>query len=212
MQFQAARPRVEEIADAIRKRICLQPLNDETTLLEGTLAAEFGVSRTPVRQALQRLSYEGLVEVRTGVGSIAYQLDPAARGLHITVHAGLLRLVGGLPDAPVPVEIARRLGGLAEQTRQAPAMDASAMFDLFAELNFNLSRLIPEQVIADAYLVSGWRVVRWLLADLRSNAGEPVDVLVRLCRAVQLETDKGRAALFLAAADSLDTAGAIRVQ
>ena len=201
MTFHSAKPRAEDIADAIRKRICLQPLTDQTTLLEGTLAAEFGVSRTPVRQALQRLSYEGLIEVRTGVGSIAHQLDPAARGLHIAVHGGLLRLVGRLGDAPVPSDIARRLGGVAQQTRQGAPMDAIAMFDLFSEVNANLSRLIPEQVIADAHLVSGWRVVRWFLADLQTGSGEPVDTLVQVCRAVQLEAGRGRAALFQAAAD-----------
>ncbi|MER8607582.1 GntR family transcriptional regulator [Mesorhizobium sp. M1233] len=37
-------------------------------LLATELAAEFNVSRTPVRQALQRLDYEGLVETKNGVG------------------------------------------------------------------------------------------------------------------------------------------------
>ena len=207
MTFQAAKPRVDDIADVIRKRICLQPLNEQTTLLEGALATEFGVSRTPVRQALQRLAYEGLIEVRTGVGSIANPLDPAARGQHITVHGGLLRLVGNLPDAPVPHDVMRRLSGLAEQTRQWQPTDATTIFDLFSELNENLSKLIQEQVIADAHLVSGWRIVRWFLADLQNHEGAPVETLVRLCRAVQNETGNGRAALFRAAADVFDPGG-----
>jgi len=207
MTFPVAKPRVDDIADVIRKRICLQPLNEQTTLLEGALAAEFGVSRTPVRQALQRLAYEGLIEVRTGVGSIANPLDPAARGQHVTVHGGLLRLVGNLPDAPVPHDVMRRLSGLADQTRQWQPTEATTIFDLFSELNENLSRLIQEQVIADAHLVSGWRIVRWFLADLQNNEGEPVETLVRLCRAVHNETGNGRAALFRAAADVVDPGG-----
>jgi DNA-binding GntR family transcriptional regulator len=44
-------------------------------LVETELAAEFNVSRTPIRQALQRLDYEGLVETRNGVGTTVTGVD-----------------------------------------------------------------------------------------------------------------------------------------
>ncbi|GGH44037.1 GntR family transcriptional regulator [Frigidibacter albus] len=200
MPLSDAKPRADDIADAIRARICLQPVTDQTMLLEGTLAAEFGVSRTPVRQALQRLAYEGLIEVRTGVGSFANALDPAARGLHLAVHCGLLRLVGTLPDAPVPRDIARRLEGLSRQAQHPDPMDAAAVFELFSELNANLSRLIPDPVIADAHLISGWRVLRWFLTDLRHDGADTPQTVISLCRVGEAEAGNGRAALFAAAA------------
>ncbi len=203
MPLSDAKPRADDIADAIRARICLQPVTDQTMLLEGTLAAEFGVSRTPVRQALQRLAYEGLIEVRTGVGSFANALDPAARGLHLAVHGGLLRLVGALPDAPVPRDIARRLEGLSRQAQHPDPMDAAAVFELFSELNASLSRLIPDPVIADAHLISGWRVLRWFLADLRQGGSDTPQTVVSLCRLGAADTGNGRAALFAAAAELL---------
>ncbi|WP_066815987.1 winged helix-turn-helix domain-containing protein [Frigidibacter mobilis] len=200
MPLNDAKPRADDIADAIRARICLQPVTDQTLLLEGTLAAEFGVSRTPVRQALQRLSYEGLIEVRTGVGSFANALDPADRGLHLAVHCGLLRLVGALPDAPVPRDIARRLDGLSRQAQHPEPMDATTTFELVSELNANLSRLIPDPVIADAHLVSGWRVLRWFLADLHHDESDTPRTVVNLCRLGEAGAGNGRAALFAAAA------------
>lgn len=197
MTLHDAKPRSDEIADAIRARICLQPVTEQTLLLEGTLAAEFGVSRTPIRQALQRLAYEGLIEVRTGVGSFANALDPEARGLHLAVHCGLLRLVAALPDAPVPQGIARRLDGLSRQAQHPGPMDAATTFELMSELNANLSRLIPDPVIADAHLISGWRVLRWVLADLQHGGSAMV---ARLCHAGEAAAGEGRSALFLAAA------------
>lgn len=46
-----------------------------TVLRETELADEFGVSRTPVREALQRLKTDGLVEVRHGVGNLVLAGD-----------------------------------------------------------------------------------------------------------------------------------------
>jgi len=204
MAFSSPQGRTDEIADAIRKRICLQPIDEQTMLLEGTLAAEFGVSRTPVRQALQRLAYEGLIEVRSGVGSISNPLDPRARGMHIAVHCGLLRLVGTLPDAPVPPLVAGRLAWLAQETQRSRPMDEAMAFDLFSELNSTLSGLIPDPVMADAHLVSGWRIVRWFLDELRHEGSRPVEILHRACRSAQAEAGSGRAAVLLATADILE--------
>ena len=201
MRFSFPRSRADEIADAIRNRICLQPPHEHTILLEGALAAEFGVSRTPVRQALQRLAYEGLIEVRTGVGSISNPLDPGARRMHFLVHCGLLRLVAALPDAPVPQDVRGRLAAIEQHTQPGQPLYESVAFDLFSELNSILSRLIPDPVIADAHLVSGWRVVRWFLAEMQYEAGKPGETLARLCLGAQEEVDQGRAALFRGAAD-----------
>jgi DNA-binding GntR family transcriptional regulator len=54
----------------IRDRICLLTYPPGTVLREADFANEFGVSRTPVRQVLQRLQFEGLVEAKNGVGTI----------------------------------------------------------------------------------------------------------------------------------------------
>lgn len=208
MTFHIAKPRADDIADAIRKRICLQPQDGPHLLLEGVLADEFGVSRTPVRQALQRLAYEGLIEVRTGVGSVVSPMDPAVRGMHFAVHGELLGLVAGLPDAPVPQEVARRLGMISTQDMAHLSTDPHAVYAVFTELNALMSQLIPDPVIADAHLVSGWRIVRWFLADMQNGDATSVEALLDLCRATLHAADNGRAAMFRAASDTVLAAAA----
>jgi DNA-binding GntR family transcriptional regulator len=208
MTFHIGKPRADDIADAIRKRICLQPQDGPHLLLEGVLADEFGVSRTPVRQALQRLAYEGLIVVRTGVGSVVNPMDPAQRGMHFAVHGALLGLVAGLPDAPVPQEAARRLGMISTQEMSHLSTDPDTVYAVFTELNALIARLIPDPVIADAHLVSGWRIVRWFLADMQNGDATSVEALIDLCRATKRAADSGRSALFRAASDIVLAAAA----
>lgn len=50
------------IYDELRTQIVDGVLNPGTHLVEGPLAKSFGVSRTPIREALSQLAYEGLLE------------------------------------------------------------------------------------------------------------------------------------------------------
>jgi DNA-binding GntR family transcriptional regulator len=72
-ESQAAR--FARIHAGLRERICLLQYPPGTVLNESEIAAEFGVSRTPVRGVLQRLAYEGLVVTRNGVGTIVTDVD-----------------------------------------------------------------------------------------------------------------------------------------
>ncbi len=67
--------RFDRIYKKIRERICLLEYQPGTLINEGLLAEEFDVSRTPVRNVLSRLGYEGLVETRNGVGTIVTEVD-----------------------------------------------------------------------------------------------------------------------------------------
>lgn len=57
------------VADNVRDQIITGRLASGAALSEVALAAEFGVSRTPVREALKQLQTEGLVEIRPRVGT-----------------------------------------------------------------------------------------------------------------------------------------------
>ena len=48
--------------DRIKSAICKRQIRQGSRLAEATLASRLKLSRTPVRSALRRLSYEGLVE------------------------------------------------------------------------------------------------------------------------------------------------------
>jgi DNA-binding GntR family transcriptional regulator len=57
------------VLEETRRRILTGELATGVNLSELALAEEFGVSRTPVREALKQLETEGLVEIRPRVGT-----------------------------------------------------------------------------------------------------------------------------------------------
>ncbi len=67
--------RFDRIYRTIRERISLLIYPPGSLLNETELAAEFGVSRTPLRSVLQRLNQEGLVVVTNGVGTRVTDID-----------------------------------------------------------------------------------------------------------------------------------------
>lgn len=64
-----------QIYEQLRQRIATRLYPPGMRLSESELATEFGLSRTPVRQALQRLSTDGLVSIKNGVGVTVTDLD-----------------------------------------------------------------------------------------------------------------------------------------
>src|SRR6516225_9538416 len=66
-----------QAASELRDRILTGRLQPGDRLDLDELTAEFGISRTPVREALLELSYEGLVEVTPRSGITVLGLTPA---------------------------------------------------------------------------------------------------------------------------------------
>ena len=69
-------PLRNEVYRAIQERINRGDLPAGTRVRDTVLATELGVSRTPVREALLRLSREGVVEADMGRGFTVGRLDP----------------------------------------------------------------------------------------------------------------------------------------
>jgi DNA-binding GntR family transcriptional regulator len=61
---------VDELAAQLQGRVLSGEIPKGTWLRQETLAAEFGVSRTPVREALRKLQASGLVEMRPKRGAL----------------------------------------------------------------------------------------------------------------------------------------------
>lgn len=72
-----------QIAREVRRRILSGLYPGGSQLLQDTIAAEFGVSKIPVREALTRLAAEGLVELQAHRGFQVRKMSRAeARELH----------------------------------------------------------------------------------------------------------------------------------
>ena len=63
-----------QLAQQLEEMIFSGKVRPGEKLEEATIAAQFGVSRTPVREAIQRLVATGMVEVRRRKGTIVTQL------------------------------------------------------------------------------------------------------------------------------------------
>jgi len=135
-----ARDRFARMHDEIRRRICLLDYAPGTRLSEEVLAAEFGVSRTPLRRVFARLEGEGLLRSVHGVGTFVTDIDVAQLGQTYRLRLELAVLGGRLdplPPAPALMDRLRAAAPRAAALRAAPDPRA------FAELNmdFFLARL-----------------------------------------------------------------------
>ena len=69
--------RSESLREALEELIAVGELPPGTHLDETELAARFGVSRTPIREALIQLASEGVIDIRPRRGAIVAQASPA---------------------------------------------------------------------------------------------------------------------------------------
>lgn len=92
---------LDAIHAEIRDRICLLVYPPGTRLREGALADEFGISRTPIREILQRLALAGLVEVRNGVGTIVTALDSQEILELYEMRLKVAELIGKMSPRPI---------------------------------------------------------------------------------------------------------------
>lgn len=65
----------EEVYEAIKEEILTHRLRRGARLVESRLAAQFGVSKTPVREAISRLEREGLVDFMPHHGAVVSRLS-----------------------------------------------------------------------------------------------------------------------------------------
>lgn len=82
--------RVDTIYETLRDRICLGQYNRGDIFHEANLGQEFKVSRTPIRQALQRLAFEKLATVRAGVGTVVEGFPDETVSKYLELHARML--------------------------------------------------------------------------------------------------------------------------
>ncbi len=98
--------RVDAIYETLRDRICLGQYGHGDMFYEADLGQEFEVSRTPIRQVLQRLASEKLAVVRAGVGTVVEGCSPSIVRNYLEIHSRLLVSVAelGLTADPAPLE------------------------------------------------------------------------------------------------------------
>jgi DNA-binding GntR family transcriptional regulator len=112
---------VDQVYGVIRERILTGALPRGARVHQEDVAADLGVSRTPVREALRRLAAEGLIEMRTNRGARVTDLGPddmrQPYEARLVVEPGAARLAA---QAELPGPRARMRGALDAQRRAIP--------------------------------------------------------------------------------------------
>ena len=142
----------ETIQVELLQRICFLEYLPDDQLKEADLAAEFGVSRTPIRDAISRISHLGLVETKNGVGTVVVALS-AEKIRHVyEVRLELAALIGETsPRAITAHDLATAQDLLADAT----ALSNSFHPRRYVELNHRLHQLIAS-LIGNSVLQSFW--------------------------------------------------------
>jgi DNA-binding GntR family transcriptional regulator len=136
-----ARQAAPQVFERLREQIIALSLAPGTVLARNELMAQFGVSQTPIRDALLKLAEEGLVDIFPQHATVVSPIDlPLARQAHFlrrSVELEVVRALALRPDRPfVP-----RLQGLI--ARQRVMLDAQD-FASFAETDQAFHRQLCE--------------------------------------------------------------------
>ncbi|WP_084454920.1 GntR family transcriptional regulator [Comamonas composti] len=106
------------IADKLRELILAHRLPPGSAVNDGDLAREFGVSRTPVREAMKLLCHEGLLTAQARRGMSVTVLSPAQIEEARRLHALLGELLQRHDSENTPQELTRSMHGLAQARLQ----------------------------------------------------------------------------------------------
>lgn len=168
----------QQVADRLRKRIYDEDLRPGDPIDEKELCAAFGISRTPLREALKVLASESLVELVPNRGCRVKHLDRDELNDLFPVMAvleGLCAREAVERSGPEDLQRLEALHGLLEEHA------ASGDVDAYYETNFQFHQAVQE--------LSRNRWLQRMAADLRK--------VLRLARHQQL-TVRGRLAQSLA--------------
>jgi DNA-binding GntR family transcriptional regulator len=146
------RVRAAAIHRTLRDRVCFFEYPPGTILREVRLAEEFGVSRTPIRQALQRLELEGLADVRDGIGTIVTGVDfPALRSVY-ALRLRLTELIGDFSAVEVPDKTLAEADRLIEcAKRQRVTPDAREFWRIETDRHRMINALIGNEVLKELH-------------------------------------------------------------
>ncbi len=136
---------------------------------EAQLALQMGVSKTPVREALLRLTHDGLVQVHPQRGTFVFKLDAEQVGqlcrYRALIETGALREAIAVARQPLAAALAR---GVTRMRVAQRARDLGELARIDMDFHWQFLAHCP-----NPYLRAGYEVIRWQLVALRHRS--PID-------------------------------------
>ena len=170
----------ERAYQSLRRELLSGRYQGGTRLREEALAAEFGVSRTPVRAALNRLASEGLIEFRRYLGAVVRVLPVAEVNQVFQLRAVVEALAAALAAVEITAGEIDRLEALCTKMDRMAAADIPDLTEI-AILNKEFHRSlwaasrnsyvlkVAENLSDLNFVIRSYR--RFSRADLRRSMG-----------------------------------------
>jgi DNA-binding GntR family transcriptional regulator len=147
----------EEISQTLRAAVISGELRPGVVYSAPSLATQFGVSATPVREAMLDLAKEGLIDVVRNKGFRVTELSEKDLDELSELRALIeVPTVGRIAESGIPPEVADRLRSLGEGIEQA-ATDRDLITHVALDLEFHLTLL---GLAGNSHLVETVRTLR----------------------------------------------------
>lgn len=168
----------EQIAAQLRRDILRGKLLPGSSIKERDNAAEMGVSRTPLREAIRILATEGLVELRPARSPIVSRPSIKQISDQVEVLLAVEKLSGELAcERATDAEIAAISAIVDEMSAKYHLVDPIDMFEIDMTFHSAIARAshnIPLAEIHRTFLARLWRA-RFLAAVKRRNRERVID-------------------------------------
>ncbi|GAB2188076.1 GntR family transcriptional regulator [Roseibium sp. LAB1] len=164
-----AQERFQIMYSVLRDRICMLVYPPGTQLSEEALATEFGVSRSPLRKALQILEADGLLLSQQGVGTLVTEVDLQELAQVYELRLELNELTGRLCPRTLDPDLEVLFNNLkirAERLRTRPDRTVFArlnidFFHAFLQLTLN----VPLREVSEKLFYKTCRIWLTLIRD-----------------------------------------------
>ena len=150
------RPLYEDVADRLRDQIFAKQLAPGSWLDEQSLAEQFGISRTPMREAIKALASEGLVTMKMRRGAYVTEVN---RGDLVQIFTVLSLLEGQAAKETAVKATEEELNLLDHLHHRLETAAADRDIEQFFEINSKFHELIQQ--------IAGNRWMNGVIDDLR---------------------------------------------
>ncbi len=172
--------KLTDIYNVLRDRICLLEYAPGTVLREDDIAQEFGLSRTPIREVLQRLSFAGLVVSKNGVGTIVTEMDTSTLLETYILRSKIATMIGELTPKdcqPEQIEAVEKL--LDRCTALKTSQEIREYWNINHEMHFIISDLIGNAPLRDIWDQLYFQTSRFWYDVARTEAAVVINSLHR---------------------------------
>jgi len=139
----------DDVYQDLRHRIVQLELRPGERLREQALAADYNISRTPIRRILDRLANDGLVTISPRLGAAVSVVDFDALSEVWAVRMKISELLGDVIRLPAPGMVLEQVEDLIK--RIGTAHDGDHLVALFDEYHVILLGLMPEGPVRRIY-------------------------------------------------------------